>query len=205
MARAWIGHAEGDLFVSVTGLPRTSNGTAHVGLGVDVYASSHDRVQPSDVGFFIDESGVAFQMEGRSQQMMLDLSPEPGFSARVSRGPQSWSAEVRIADGLVAGWNHAAGIILSATVPESDDGPLSTENWPASSDLDRPSTWANAFFGEPPGPENRRPTADAGPDQFLRLTRSAPTGDQATEESLTPRDESLLFPRTLLTGWDSSG
>ena len=100
-------HAGGNLYVSFSNLKYGSGLFAlnrRVGLRVDPNASRDALGQRNDIGFFVDQDGIPSQEVGTGSGMAVTLSPRAGFTAEISRGSNSWSAEFRIADSLVGGW-----------------------------------------------------------------------------------------------------
>jgi len=89
------------------------------------------------------------------------LTPKPGFTAIIHRGSNLWSAELQIADSLLGGWNHLAGLMLSH----------SSSEWPPASVANQPITWAPVWLGATPvAPTNKPPFAVAGSDVALSLS-----------------------------------
>ncbi|TFG37536.1 MAG: hypothetical protein E4H46_01555 [Desulfobacterales bacterium] len=83
----------------------------------------------------------------------------------MMRGVMGWSAEFRINEDLLEGWNHRASIMFvhDASLLTDDDS-----NWPEEAVVSSPLMWAQAQFGEmSESPPNRAPVADAGPDQVV--------------------------------------
>lgn len=132
-----------------------------VGLRVEADGNGSIRPSSSDRGFFVDEDGIPSQEVGTGMTgMQITNSPAPGFTAIVRRSSNTWSAEFRIAQSLLGGWNHPARIMLEHATAE----------WPAPSNPDAPSSWAPVYFGTNPPPSiNRAPVALAGASQFVRL------------------------------------
>ncbi len=183
-ATARLVHADSNLYLSFTDLQSVGFGTARrVGLRVDADASGEAGAQLSDRGFFVDATGIPAQEVGNGTSMTATLTPLPGFTAVVGVGSNTWSAELRIADHLLGGWNHAARIML-------DHDAL---NWPALATDHQPATWAPVWFGvAPPPPTNRPPIAHAGADQIVDVAgpRSVVLDGSA---SLDPDNDGLTF------------
>lgn len=162
-------HAGGNLYVSFTDLPYGGPVIrGRVGLYIDVNGSGDSAVQASDLAFYVDEDGVPTQYEGNGTEMTLRPTPATGFKAVISRGQGGWNAEMRIADSLIGGWNHAARIALFdqwATTIFVFGIPIDTPMfawWPIGMGANNPSTWAPAWFGSvPPTPANLAPIAIA--------------------------------------------
>jgi len=159
-ARAWLLHTGDDLFACFSDLEYGSPGPVSVGLRVDADASGEAVAQPGDIGFFVDQDGIPSQAVGDGSGMPTTLEPQLGYESFVAVSSGGWSAEMRIKEELVGGWDHAARILLTANDPDS--------KWPPTSEAVQPATWAAAYFGTaPPAPANRAPAADAGVDQYV--------------------------------------
>ena len=155
-------HAGGNLFVSFNNLQLPSGRAANrkVGLRVDANASGEALGKAGDAGFFVDSDGIPSQETGTGSGMAVTLSPKPGFTAFIYQGSTTWSAELRIADELIGGWNHLAGIMLDHDTP----------HWPVNATDQSPATWAPVFFGATlPNTANRAPVAKAGSDQRVAV------------------------------------
>jgi hypothetical protein len=84
----------------------------------------------------------------------------------VSRGVAGWSAEMRIAETLLGGWKHDAGVMLLHTVP----GMIAPAGrWPLGAMADVPGTWAEAVFGELAPMPNLPPRAVTGLGRMLAV------------------------------------
>ncbi|MBI3871357.1 MAG: hypothetical protein HY299_22725 [Verrucomicrobia bacterium] len=154
-------HADGFLYVCLTDLRFSNDGSVRtrVGLRIRPKANGSALPQADDLGFFVDEDGVPSQAAGNGSDMPFTLSPRSGFTAVINRGRAGWSAEFRIADTLVGGWNHAARLMFShETAPAQN----ANGNWPDGAVKNQPLTWSTAYFGTLPPSANRRPIASAG-------------------------------------------
>lgn len=155
-ARAHLVHSGNALYVGFSNLKYAtvlSLSNRRAGLRIDPNASGDRVAQLGDIGFFVDEDGIPSQEVAARGAMVATLSPKPGFSAVIQRGLSGWSAEMRIDDSLIGGWNHLAGIMLDHDTP----------HWPAPATDSAPFTWAPAYFGiVPPRPSNRAPIGNAG-------------------------------------------
>ena len=131
-------------------------------LHIDADASADSAAQSGDVAFFVNEDGVTEQYRGDGVQMALLSEPLPGFKAVISRGQYGWNVEMRIADSLIGGWNHAGRIgvfdfsafnafLLGIPI----ESPRSAW-WPAATSLNNPSTWAPVWFGATPDRKSTR-------------------------------------------------
>ncbi len=171
--RGWMLHANGALYLCFSDLPFASAGGSPlvVGIRVDGDKSGDGVAQAGDMGFFVDEEGIPYQLVGDGAGAMpISSTPAVGFEAVVEwdtaswdSPPQDWSAEMEISESLVNGWDHAAGIMFDYAKPLDSAG----TTWPAGAGESAPSTWASAWFGTPPAPENRPPVANPGIDETL--------------------------------------
>ncbi len=156
-------HSGSNLYVAFSNLKYGGVLRPNLKVGLRVEADGNGSIRPSssDRGFFVDEDGIPSQEVGVGLTgMQVTSSPAAGFTAIVRRSTNTWSAEFRIAQSLLGGWNHAARLML-----EHD-----TAEWPSPSNPDAPSSWAPVYFGvNPPPPVNRAPVAVAGASQVVRL------------------------------------
>lgn len=166
-------HAGTDLYACFTDLPYASGSSSQVsaGLRVDANASGNPSPQTDDIGFFVDQDGIPFQLIGNGTTMPATLTPLAGFATVITRGSNAWTAEMRISQNLLAEWNHAAGLMISLLGVTS---PTDDKNWPVSAVSNQPNTWAPAYFGAPPPPANQPPIANAGPNHAYNVAGSLP-------------------------------
>jgi len=158
-AAARLLHASSNLFVCFTDLqpPPIALFPKTVGLRVDVDGDATPLGEPGDIGFFVNSGGIPHQEAGTGTNMNDTLNPRLGFSSVISRGSNSWSAEFRIAESLLGGWNHRVGMML-------DHG---TPHWPEAATDHAPVTWAQVWLrATVPTPKNRAPVAVAGGPAF---------------------------------------
>ncbi len=190
-ARAWLVHSGGNLFVSFSDLQLPTAGSIRtVGLRVDADASRDTLGTSGDIGFFVDSDGIPYQEAGTGSGMAVTLSPQLGFTAVIQLGVTGWSAEFRIADSLLGGWDHAAGIML-------DHG---TPHWPPLANDNQPATWSPAYFGSiAPPAANRPPFAHTGRRQIINAT-SATTVVLDGTGSFDPDGDPLTFIWAQLSG-----
>lgn len=185
-------HSGSNLFVCFANLKYAGLLQANrtIGLRIETDGSHSTTPSSSDSGFFVDEDGIPFQEIGGRTGMAVAQSPRPGFKAVVHRGTSAWSAEFRIADSLIGGWNHLAGIMFDHDTP----------HWPPAATDDSPANWASVYLGtNPPAGGNRAPTANAGPDQRVSL-RAARDVYLDGSASADPDDQPLQYAWTQLNG-----
>jgi hypothetical protein len=161
-------HAGDALYACFSGLNFATgeNQFAAAGLRVDRNFSRDKSAQADDAGFFVDETGIPWQEAGNGVSMARVAEPQAGFSAVVSQGDEGWSAELRISDSLLGGWNHQAGVMLVHSVPGLVGGPGA---WPTGASGNSPSSWGPAVFGPPAPPSNSAPMASAGVARVLTV------------------------------------
>jgi hypothetical protein len=155
-----MSHSGSNLFVCFTELRYGVFVRSSVGLRFDVNYNRTAAPESSDLGFFVDEFGIPFQESGTSTGMVVTLAPKVGVSAVVHRGSNAWSAEFRIADHLLGGWNHLVGMMLQH----------GSATWPSAADGDSPASFAVGALGlTSTGSANRLPLANAGEDQVVNV------------------------------------
>lgn len=201
-AQASLLHNGNTLYVCFSGLTLGPGSVVNVaGLRVDANNSRDSVAQQDDRGFFVDEENIPFQTVGNGSDMPVTLAPALGYTAMTIANNNSWSAEMSIADELIGGWGHAAGILFQSNVVDPAD---STHNWPGGV-YNQPSTWAAALFGAAPVLENRAPVANAGSDQSYTLDTPAiialdsSASYDADLDALTPNWSQMAGPSVTLT------
>jgi hypothetical protein len=188
-------HADGALHACASDLLFSTAGAppAQVGLRVDRRANPELPASPSELpGFFVDEFGIPSERLGD-----VAAIPEEGFIAVTSRGDATWSAELRIPDALLGGWNRQAPVALVHAIP-TDSVPLRA--WPPGTDETQPGSWAPASLGTPAPRLNRAPIAFAkGPTQPV-LAGSATRVQLDGTGSSDPDGDPLTYAWTQTAG-----
>ena len=135
---ARFAHANNAMFVCINGL-QYGVGGASASVGVRLDTSGSGKAGANAVGFAVDENGGLYRSVGDGGKLVFVGSPPPGFTVVILRDDTFWSAEMRITDALLGGWNHT----VAMTVLE-DDGNATTPPvaWPPHTDVENPATWA---------------------------------------------------------------
>lgn len=164
----WV-HANGSLYVCFNGLPRSEDNAtpANINFYINADAAASDAPQADDYGFGVDENGVPFESRGNGAGLGAVLPLD--FSVKIQQSVGAWSAEFRIPDALLGGWNHPARLMTyfgrSSCVNIPFLGCLSTPDaprlWPETADLSLPGTWALMSFGPLSPRDNTAPVAVA--------------------------------------------
>ncbi|MBX3745477.1 MAG: LamG domain-containing protein [Verrucomicrobiae bacterium] len=141
----------------------SSAAPASVGLRVDRRANREAPPEPADLpGFFVDEYGTPFVRHGDAM-----ATPETGFVGVVVRGESRWSAELRIPNALLGGWNRETSVLL---IHAGSSDPVADRTWPPDARGDRPERWSPASLGPRATPANRSPVAVArGPSMGVPI------------------------------------
>lgn len=157
-------HASGNVYVCFSGLSVNSFATNIAGIRFDANNSRDAFAQSDDRGFFVDEDGTPFQTVGNGTDMPITNAPADGYAAYSIKAGTTWSAELRIDESLIGGWNHLASIMFQANVTAHTNN---ANNWLDAAIYNKPNTWARATFGLAIVPSNRAPVADAGMNQTM--------------------------------------
>lgn len=169
-------HSAGYLYASFTGMPYGEDDIyGAVGLRIDADASGETTAQPGDRAFFVNENGTAWQLAGDGTSLVEPAVPESGFKAVVSRGDGGWSAEFRIAESLIGGWEHPARMNIELdganciSILFNEICFQTVAHWPTGTEANNPSTWADVYFGTPPALVNQPPVAMTPGNVFADL------------------------------------
>jgi hypothetical protein len=95
--------------------------------------------------------------------MVMETTPPLGFHTAIQRSTDSWSAEFRIDESLLTGWDHAARLAIQVTTSGS---PSTAVRWPESAPASQPAEWASAWLGTLPPQPNLPPVAVV-PEQIV--------------------------------------
>lgn len=160
-------HSGGFLYVSFTDLTYAAvpNSLAAVGIYFDLNSSRDANSQSDDVGFGINEDGVLSQVAGNGSGM-TGQPVSPAFTGEVVLGATAWSAELRIADSLLGGWNHESGLMIVHIYPGTSG---QVKIWPPTADVNHPNTWSMASLGPLGAVANRAPIAVAHGPSLVAL------------------------------------
>ena len=194
----YIMHANDALYLCFNGMRLFEKLSAgqFVGIKFDLDASGTEGLQLGDRGFFINRHGELYQTKRTFPTLVITDQPDFGFSGKVKQGTDSWSAEIRIEDDLLEGWNHAVRMALHVNVSSA----TSTDNpWPATAVDENADNWAPAYFGTAPDSENRPPTADAGNTASYKFL-TAQTIYLDGSASRDPDGDPLTYSWTQLAG-----
>lgn len=137
-------HADAALYVCFVGLPIGLNEREFVGVKLDLNHSGDNAQQPDDVTFYVQKDGRVQTGRGDGSGELSDTTPQ-GLQAIVSVGDISWSAEMRIAETSIGGWNRSVRMWsahLSRNGADDDAG------WPRESAYNVPNTWGATALGQ---------------------------------------------------------
>ncbi len=134
-------HAGSALFVCFMGLSYGAPNTPGAVAGLRVNPSGSSQPVVTTVGFAVNEHGEPLRLGGDGSEFVALTNPPPGFAAVILRDAQAWSAEMRIDDSLLGGWNSVLGLVVYVD-PGNSVGPQLT--WPPNASLANPSSWATA-------------------------------------------------------------
>jgi len=157
-------HSGGNLYVSAAGLKFGGGTSRSFGLRVDPAPGGASAPNSNVFGFFVDETGAPREERGNGATMVTTLSPVPGFAAAIyNTGSNSWSAELSVADTLLGGWGHAAGLMLEHGVA----------HWPPNAVSSSLNSYGGLYLGtNAPQPPASTPFANAGQNRSIPLSTS---------------------------------
>ncbi|HRW09119.1 MAG TPA: hypothetical protein P5121_28635, partial [Caldilineaceae bacterium] len=122
-------HADGTLYLCFTDQANGRRAAERlVGLQIDTDGSGGTSAQSGDIGFFIDGNGIATQTSAVLNSMAPTSLPSAKWDALVYPSEAGWSAELRIDETLIGGWEHAARLLIKHEVSDLFDDTL---NWPS--------------------------------------------------------------------------
>lgn len=137
-------HANGALFACFTGLRYAAANTPGAVVGLRIDPGTSGQTLATTVGFAVDEHGRPVRLGGDGSQLVPLDPPPPGFAVVILRDESTWSAEMRIADALLAGWT---GTLAVAVFTDDADAATPARTWPPAANLDDPLTWASGRTG----------------------------------------------------------
>jgi hypothetical protein len=146
-ANASVVRSDQALWVCFSGLAQGATVPgAFAGVRIDVNHSRDAVAQPDDYGFMVGEDGDVNTLAGDGAGSFTP-SGVGGLQAQVSAGAGVWSAELRIDQALIGGWDHPVGLSLGHYWAgfQGDDYP-----WPATAVWNNPSTWGTTALGSQP-------------------------------------------------------
>lgn len=154
----FLAHSGSSLFACFQGMHYGAQGSSGASVGIYLDTTLSKQLSSNTVGFVVDEHGQSYRYQGDGSQMLRQIDPPLGFSVVILRDQSTWSAEMRISDSLVGGWNHRAGLATSV-----DDGNLTSPItlWPSDARLDDASTWSVIEAGVPPRVTLLQPPRDS--------------------------------------------
>ncbi|MFK7895343.1 MAG: SUMF1/EgtB/PvdO family nonheme iron enzyme [Myxococcota bacterium] len=176
VVQARLVHSADDLYVCFSDVergPLISSAPVSVGVRFEIDGGGDSTPEMGDRAFLVDDEGFAYQLEpdgGGANVFELSSTPSPDVYVEIDLNVGGWSAEFRIAEAAVGGWDHAARLQLNHI--RSGVNTVS-DTFPIGGDENSPATWIPAYFGDLPAPANRLPIADAGPDRLLDPTSLA--------------------------------
>ena len=188
-------HSGNRLYIGVCNIPYAPlTGDASVGIVVDTDGNSNPGEGPGfgERGFFINDDGLPWQATGDGTELVKETEPPLGFLTAVQRGASSWSAEFSIDDTLLNGWDHAARLFVRINH-------TGNTNWPETSTIKEPTTWAAAWFGTLPTQTNQIPVA-AVRDKFLVIASQVSTIFLNGHASEDPDGDELTYNWTQISG-----
>ena len=166
-------------------------------LRVDVDASGGAQTGSGDIGFEVNQNSVPRILSGGSVPMAENAIPPAGYSVVVNHVGTTWSAEMRIEDSLLGGWDHAVRIMALVGRPNQIGGIEAT--WPVAAAAEIPSKWAVAYLGQPASSPNQKPVADAGADQVVHVPHQSPVSLYG-DNSYNADENRLRYQWTQRTG-----
>ena len=119
---------------------------AFAGLRFDADYSRDDLAQPTDYAFFVGEDGGYFTYAGNDSGGFAAAGPG-GLQAFVSAYTYTWSAELRVEESVLGGWDHVAGMNVGHYWVASQGNDYV---WPYASGWNHPDTWATTMLGQGP-------------------------------------------------------
>lgn len=135
------------LWLCFSGLKQgTPSPGAYVGLRADVDNNRPEIAQAGEAGFFVGEDGDVFTRQGDGAGNFVAPGPG-GLQGQIAFGDSTWSAELRIDQAALGGWDHLTNLSLGHhAVSAVDDDYV----WPYGAGWAQPRTWSAAALGNQP-------------------------------------------------------
>ena len=147
-------HANNALYACFNGMPVGNETPGEwVGLRVDANNSGEATPQADDRVFFIYGNGLVKTGYGGGGTFIADATPQ-NMQGEMQRGDGSWSAEMRIEQSILGGWDHLTGMkaghYWQTAVGDDTD-------WPLESVWNVPSSWGDVRLGDDPDTSDPTP------------------------------------------------
>lgn len=143
VAQVRLAHAGGFTYACFTGLPIGSDPDERAGLKFDLDNSGGGALQVGDRVFYTRRDGVALTGNGNGSGETWDALPQ-GLTVAVSDDGSYWSAELRIDDARLSGWDR---LIKLQAGHYWRTGFNSDTTWPNPSSYFVPDSWGLATLG----------------------------------------------------------
>ncbi len=168
--RVRLTHVGNALHVGVSGLRYTGQATAATfALRINLSGLGGAKPGTGDVRFSVDEFGYTSAGRGDDAGFALDDQLAGALTASVWRGADEWSAEIRIHQNALGGWDHPARLLLEHNYLVPAD-PTKTLWPPDVGTAEVPNLWASVQFGRMNVSQDLALTAVLQADGTLRLT-----------------------------------
>lgn len=199
-------HAAGSLYVCIDGLRYSEPNAfpADVNFYININGTPTATPQSDDVGFGVDENGVPARARGNGTSWFSEI-PDT-FDVKTMRGTDSWSAEFRIPESALGGWNRQVGLVFffghsfCITLPGGECISAGARSlWPTQGNVLNPSTWTELVLGRLPEMSNRAPVAVAHAPGVVSFT-DPETVSLNGSGSYDPDGDALTYAWTQIAG-----